>query len=142
MTLYPKCVSVINKCKIPVPFKDKGTALPVSFVCLNTGLLARSQHASGTSCDWPNQSRLPVVLFQPRTNETHTPRCTTYLIRTPLNPNFKNFFQNAAVPPKLPRNAAFRNAKFSPNIHSLFTLIPAYLCKKGRTGCAWEPLER
>jgi hypothetical protein len=34
----------------------------------NAGLLARSQFASGRSCDWPTPSRSYVVFLSPRAN--------------------------------------------------------------------------
>jgi hypothetical protein len=34
----------------------------------NAGLLARSQFASGKSCDWPTRSMFSVVLLGPRAN--------------------------------------------------------------------------
>jgi hypothetical protein len=34
----------------------------------NAGLLARSQFASGRSCDWPTRSRFSVVFLDPRAN--------------------------------------------------------------------------
>jgi hypothetical protein len=38
------------------------------------GLLARSQFASGRSCDWPTQSRFSVVLLGPRANAELVPK--------------------------------------------------------------------
>jgi hypothetical protein len=40
----------------------------------NAGLLARSQFASGRSCDLPTQSRFSVVFLGPRANAELVPR--------------------------------------------------------------------
>jgi hypothetical protein len=40
----------------------------------NAGLMARSQFASGRSCDGPTPSRLSVVLFGPRANADLVPK--------------------------------------------------------------------
>jgi hypothetical protein len=42
--------------------------MPLGLVYLNAGLLARRQHASGKSCDLPNQYRFSVVFLCPRVN--------------------------------------------------------------------------
>jgi hypothetical protein len=41
---------------------------------INAGLLARSQFASGRSCDRPVQSRLSVVFLGPRANAESVPK--------------------------------------------------------------------
>jgi hypothetical protein len=41
---------------------------------LNVGLLARSQFASGRSCDRPNRSRFSVVFLGPRANAELVPK--------------------------------------------------------------------
>jgi hypothetical protein len=41
---------------------------------LNAGLLARSQFASGKSCDQPTRSRFSVVFLGPRTNAELVPK--------------------------------------------------------------------
>jgi hypothetical protein len=43
-------------------------------VLLNSGLLARSQFASGRSCDRPTRSRFPVVCLGPRANAELVPK--------------------------------------------------------------------
>jgi hypothetical protein len=40
----------------------------------NAGLLARSQFASGRSCDRPNRSRFPVDFLGPRANAKLVPK--------------------------------------------------------------------
>jgi hypothetical protein len=40
----------------------------------NAGLLARSQCASGRSCDWLTQSRFSVVFLGPRANAELVPK--------------------------------------------------------------------
>jgi hypothetical protein len=40
----------------------------------HAGLLARSQFASGRSCDWPTRSRFPVVFLGPRANTELVPK--------------------------------------------------------------------
>jgi hypothetical protein len=40
-----------------------GTNVKAGF---NAGLLARSQYASGRSCDWPTRSKFSVVFLGPR----------------------------------------------------------------------------
>jgi hypothetical protein len=40
----------------------------------NAGLLARSQFASGRSCDRPTRSRFPVVFLVPRANTELVPK--------------------------------------------------------------------
>ena len=54
---------------LPLPFVCLNAGLPLPFVCLNAGLPARSQCASGRSCDRPTRSRFPVVFLGPRVNE-------------------------------------------------------------------------
>jgi hypothetical protein len=40
----------------------------------NAGLLARSQFASGRSCEWPTRSRFSVVFLGPRANAELAPK--------------------------------------------------------------------
>jgi hypothetical protein len=58
-------------------FFNKATAqigTNVRALVFNVGLLARSQFASGRSCDWPIRSRFTVVFFGPGTNDELVPK--------------------------------------------------------------------
>jgi hypothetical protein len=48
--------------------------LPVSCRADNAGLLARSQFASGRSCDWPTRLRFSVIFLGPRANAESEPK--------------------------------------------------------------------
>jgi hypothetical protein len=72
-----KSFSHNNNCKKNNLWGKKITAqigTNVRACIFNAGLLARSQFASGRSCDRPTQSRFSVVLLGPRANAELVPK--------------------------------------------------------------------
>lgn len=77
-------------------FRIKATtyvANRLGFVYLKAGLVARSRHPSGGSCDWPAWARLSVIFLGPGGNvelvpKLHVALLDSYAVFLPLNSNF------------------------------------------------------
>jgi hypothetical protein len=70
----------------------------------SAGLLARSQFASGRSCDRPTRSRFSVVFLGPRANAELVPKfhVALYASNAALPMVISKFFLNAARFPPTP----------------------------------------
>jgi hypothetical protein len=78
--IFQKYAHKRNICKkniytfFPTGARAQTQGLTLGFACLNAGLLAGSQSASGSSCDRPTRSRFSVVFLNLRANIEFVPK--------------------------------------------------------------------
>jgi hypothetical protein len=105
----------------------------------NTGLLARSQFASGGSCDRPTRSRFSVVFLGPRANAELLPTLHVALhVPHAALPMVTSKFRPTVALPMLDQNFTI----MQPFQHAKSITLSNIPLPEGQAGTAWEPSNR